>query len=62
MTSSPCLNCSKRTIKPNCHATCEDYRECKVDAALVNIARRVDSDTTDYYSKMILKRRKQRRK
>lgn len=29
MTDSPCHNhgagCPKRTIEPNCHATCEDY-------------------------------------
>ena len=27
MKSSPCYNCERRSVEPNCHMTCDEYNE-----------------------------------
>ena len=27
MMTAPCKNCERRTVRPNCHATCKEYTE-----------------------------------
>ena len=46
----PCLNCTKRTIQPNCHSTCEAYLNYRKQLNEINEKRqsRVDLESEFY--------------
>lgn len=35
MLSAPCRNCPDRCIEPNCHITCEKYKEFLTEAKVI---------------------------
>ena len=45
----PCKNCKDRTIEPNCHMTCEKYKQAKEESAKEWTERHKDT-TNNYYT------------
>ena len=61
MRTPPCINCERRTIRPNCHATCEDYKAFVAERNEMNARRRLDGEYYDYVKKHLQKIEKKRK-
>ena len=51
----PCKDCERRTVRPNCHATCAEYKEFVECRNNVNTKRREDGNYYDYIKKRVQK-------
>lgn len=48
MNNSPCKGCERRTARPNCHATCEEYKDFVNERHHYNEERRKQSVIAEY--------------
>ena len=47
--TAPCKNCERRTIHPNCHATCEEYKRFSQERRTISARRLDESMKMDVY-------------
>ena len=55
--TAPCKNCERRTIHPNCHATCEQYVNFINEHRKYQLAKQDDNVFLGYVKERTLKRR-----
>ena len=55
--SMPCKGCERRTVRPNCHATCEQYAEFVKNLDKDKRQLREDAVFHEYVKERTLKRR-----
>ena len=55
--SMPCKGCERRTVRPNCHATCEQYAEFVRNLEKYKRKLREDTVFHEYVKERSLKRR-----
>lgn len=48
MNKAPCKNCERRTVKPNCHATCQDYADFVNDREKYRADKRKNAIIAEY--------------
>ena len=60
MVKSPCKGCRFRSVRPNCHSTCEEYISYKEKQAAENENRRKYSLITAYVKHVNKKKRERR--
>ncbi len=56
MINSPCKGCERRTVKPNCHATCQDYKDFVIKRQEYLAAKRKDNVICEYIDQLKRKR------
>lgn len=48
MNNSPCKGCERRTARPNCHATCQYYKDFVIERQKYHEERRKQSVIAEY--------------
>lgn len=65
MNNCPCWNngngCDKRTVKPNCHDTCQEYKDWLADRAEMQIKNASQKAYLGYYCNIISKNREKKK-
>lgn len=44
----PCINCERRTARPNCHAKCAEYKEFVIERNKISEKRRAEGNLYEY--------------